>query len=157
MMRFTFLLSLALPVAAFANEAYPTGPNPQLTPGSLCARPTAHRYPEHIPYCDRSVSSGLKKQIIHEYDVSFGYRIEQMNRGDFKIDHYIPLCMGGSNDHDNLWPQHVSVYTVTDRLEQVLCDRMSDGELQQRDAVTLIREAKNDLSKVPGILQRYAH
>lgn len=133
-------------------DSYPTGPAKQMTPGKLCDHPNAHRYPEKIAYCNRDVSPGLKRHIIEEYDRTFGYRIETMPRDQFKIDHYIPLCMGGSNDISNLWPQHVSVYKITDPLEEAICDKMYQGKLLQKDAVKLIIEAKNHLDEVQEIL-----
>lgn len=133
-------------------DSFPTGPVKQMTPGKLCDRPNAHRYPEKIAYCNRDVSPELKRHIIEEYDRQFGFRIETMERDNFKIDHYIPLCMGGSNDITNLWPQHVSVYTITDPLEEAICEKMYDGKLLQKDAVNLIKEAKNHLDEAPAIL-----
>ncbi|WP_413289026.1 hypothetical protein [Bdellovibrio sp. HCB337] len=130
---------------------YPQGPAKKLTPGQLCANPNSHRYPEGIAYCNRDVSPALKRQIIANYDKSFGYNIEGMDRKNFKIDHYIPLCMGGSNDITNLWPQHVSVYTLTDSLEEALCEKMDLGRILQKDAVILIKKAKNNLNLVAEI------
>jgi hypothetical protein len=132
---------------------YPMGPHPKLTPGELCNHPTDYRYPEKIAYCERDVSPQDKRTVIHEYDTSLGYKIEEMKRQDFKIDHYIPLCMGGSNDKENLWPQHKSVYEVTDPLEPALCNKMAEGRLKQADAIKFVKEAKADLSKVENIIQ----
>lgn len=131
---------------------FPEGPRAELTPGSVCQNSSTRRYPEKIPYCTRSVDSSLKREIIREYDQQFGYHIGSMPRGQFKIDHYIPLCAGGSNEADNLWPQHESVYMITDPLEPEICNKMKAGRLLQADAIALIKEAKNDLSKVPAIL-----
>ena len=117
----------------------------------MCDHPDTYRYPEHIAYCTRSVSSGVKNGVIHDYDVKFNYTIESMNRADFKIDHYISLCMGGSNDASNLWPQHKSVYTITDPLEGKLCQLMSLGKLTQAEAIQMIKTAKNHLDQAPGI------
>ncbi len=136
---------------SFADD-FPVAPAKQVTPGKLCDKPNNTRYPEKIAYCDRDVSSTLKRQIIENYDRTFGYKIETLPRDQFKIDHYIPLCVGGSNDTLNLWPQHVSVYTVTDPLEELVCDKMASGKLQQKDAVAIIIEAKNHLVEVPQIL-----
>jgi hypothetical protein len=83
-----------------------------------------------------------------------GYRTRQMDRQDFKIDHYIPLCMGGSNDIKNLWPQHKSVYAITDPLEPVLCDKMAQGRLLQKKAVEIIMYAKAHLDEVPEIIAK---
>ena len=130
---------------------YPDGPNEGMTPGSVCKNPSKYRYPENIPYCERDVESQLKRDIIVQYDRKLGYRIQTMDRQAFKIDHYIPLCMGGSNSRDNLWPQHRSVYEITDPLEQLLCEKMAHGLLRQAQAMDLVRKAKNDLDQAPEI------
>lgn len=128
-------------------DAFPIGPNETVTPGATCSHPDSHRYPENIPYCTRNVSSGTKNAIIRNYDVQFNYTIGQMPRSQFKIDHYIPLCMGGANEVKNLWPQHMSVYMVTDSLEQKLCQLMSMGKLPQAEAITMIKRVKNHLDE----------
>ncbi len=133
------------------NARFPSGPDATLTPGKLCDHPDAHRYPEQIPYCNRNVDSQEKRGLFVKYD-QLGYRTRDMNRMDFKIDHYIPLCMGGSNDEENLWPQHKSIYNVTDPLEPVLCQKMKDGRLLQVKAVEYIKYAKKHLDEVPRIL-----
>lgn len=135
---------------SFANS-FPLSPAHELTPGQLCEHPQSYRYPEQIAYCERDVSPELKKKIIEAYDRDFGYQIEKMPRKEFKIDHYIPLCVGGSNDVSNLWPQHESLYTLTDPLEEALCEKMSEGKLLQKDAVLLIVTAKNNLDQVQKI------
>jgi hypothetical protein len=93
----------------------------------------------------------LKRELFVKYD-QLGFRTREMNRMDFKIDHYIPLCMGGSNHESNLWPQHKSIYNITDPLEPVLCDKMKQGRLLQAKAVEYIKYAKNHLDEVPRIL-----
>lgn len=140
--------------AGFAADAFPTNPNPSLTPGSTCTDPDELRYPEHIKYCERDVDTSLKRAIIQQYDSELHYRIGQLNRADFKIDHYIPLCMGGSNHQNNLWPQHKSVFEVTDMLEQVSCEKMAQGKLRQADAISIIKRAKNDLVEAPRLLEQ---
>ena len=137
---------------ALAQDDFPKGPDAQMTPGDLCTKPTERRYPERIAYCARDVASDLKKQIFTDYDVKLGYNTTKMDRQQFKIDHFIPLCMGGSNEKSNLWPQHVSVYTVTDPIEPLACEKMAEGRLSQADAIVLVKRAKNDLSQVPAVL-----
>lgn len=132
---------------------YPKGPHAEVTPGTLCNAPDAYRYPEKIAYCKRDVNSFLKKEIIRQYDEQFGYSIGSMERNDFKIDHYIPLCAGGGNEQANLWPQHKSVYAITDPMEPLVCGKMAEGKLSQKDAIELIRQGKNDLSKVDAIIE----
>ncbi len=151
-------VSLSLVVLSFSTFSfaadYPRGPEAETTPGSLCQRGSTFRYAEHVRYCDRDVDSKLKNEIIQDYDKRLGYSIRSMPRGQFKIDHLIPLCAGGSNDRDNLWPQHKSVYDITDPMEPLLCQKMASGRLKQAEAVRLIREAKADLSKVPNVMKQ---
>jgi hypothetical protein len=111
------------------------------------------RYPENIIYCERNVDTHLKQQIIREYDEKFGYEIRQMNRMDFKIDHYIPLSIGGANNKENLWPQHKSVFEVTDPLEHLLSEKIKIGAITQVEAVRVIKDAKNNLDKVPELIE----
>lgn len=136
---------------------FPTNPNHDMTPGETCQRPDTYRYPEKIAYCNRDVSSSTKYAIIDKYDAEYGYTIGQMNRGDFKIDHYIPLCMGGSNSTKNLWPQHKSVYVKTDPLEQKLCELMAGGKMLQAEAMEKIRFAKNNLDKAHDMDRELDH
>ncbi len=135
------------------DQRFPTSPQPSLTPGALCVTPNEYRYPEKIPYCNRDVDGALKDQIVQRYDATFGYQIGKMGRRIFKIDHYIPLCMGGSNDETNLWPQHPSVYINTDPLEDMLCRKMFEGKLKQVDAIRLIKQAKANPSQAKTIVE----
>lgn len=151
---FALLTSLLfVTTLSYAGESFPKGPDAALTPGALCEHPDAYRYPEQIKYCERDVSSSTKAEIFKNYD-KLGYRTRSMKRQAFKIDHYIPLCAGGSNEETNLWPQHVSVYEITDRLEALVCEKMAAGRLEQKDAVEFIKEAKNNLDEVPAITAR---
>jgi hypothetical protein len=129
---------------------FPTHPDLSVTPGVLCKDADETRYPEHIKYCSRDVGSGLKKDIINQYDEDFGYQIESMPRTDFKIDHFLPLCMGGANDRANLWPQHKSVYVLTDGIEMKLCQLMAFGEMKQTEAVENIKRIKFNLDQAPA-------
>ncbi|MCC2680045.1 MAG: hypothetical protein K0R29_2621 [Pseudobdellovibrio sp.] len=137
---------------ALADDRFPVGPDPQRTPGSLCASSAKKRYKENINYCERNVNTSEKNQIIKMYDEELGFEIRQMNRQDFKIDHFIPLSIGGSNAKDNLWPQHKTVFEVTDPLEQELSNKIVAGLISQSEAVRIIREAKLNLGRVPELL-----
>ena len=133
------------------NGRFPIMPEQLLTPGDTCDRPDEYRYKERIAYCERDVESSRKYAIMREYDAKFGYEVTKMQRMDFKIDHFIPLCMGGSNENTNLWPQHKTVYEVTDPLEGELCELMKAGKLLQADAIATIKKAKYNLSQVASI------
>jgi hypothetical protein len=151
----TLVLAFSFSVHAFdagPQGRFPLGPDPKMTPGALCETGTTKRYPEGIRYCDRNVDRDLKRDLFRRYDVTLGYETQEMPRGDFKIDHFIPLCAGGSNDAENLWPQYKTVYAITDPVEPLICEKMQEGVLKQADAVQLVRKAKLDLSQVPSVL-----
>jgi hypothetical protein len=137
---------------AFAGPAFPTSPDLRLTPGSYCQRPDAYRYPERIAYCNRNVDRDEKVNVIRDYNQRLGYRIDLRDRQQYKIDHLIPLCAGGSNKPDNLWPQHESVYRLTDPIEGLACEKMAAGRLTQKRAVELIFQAKFHLDQVNQVM-----
>lgn len=148
-MKIIILLSLlaftSLAQAQRNNTEFPIRPIPQLTPGKLCDRPTRFRYPENIAYCERDVTVEQKDQVYNAYRRA-GFRLSPQNRSSYKIDHYIPLCMGGSNDNVNLWPQHITIYNITDSLESLACEKMAQGRLSQKEAISVLLRVKNDLS-----------
>ncbi len=136
--------------SAFAYNEYPMAPNASLTPGELCDRPSTYRYPEHIAYCERDVDETLKEQIFESYR-QLGFRLTGNRRSSYKVDHYIPLCAGGSNNRENLWPQHISVGQHTDFLEDLGCKKMAEGKLLQADFIKLIKRAKNNIEEAPAV------
>ncbi len=150
---FSVLFSSIVLISQAIAAPFPSGPDPKLTPGKLCSNAAQYRYPEHVPYCERDVDPMLKVQIIKNYDEQLGYTIERMDRQAFKIDHLIPLCVGGANDVANLWPQHMTVYVITDPLEAELCKKMSAGRLKQVEAVKLVLTAKRHLEQAPSIVR----
>ena len=156
---FALVFSVSASVTALADGRqfgpdgrFPLHPNTTMTPGSVCTTGQTHRYPEGVTYCNRDVARDLKRDLFRRYDVNLGYETQVMNRQDFKIDHYIPLCAGGSNQADNLWPQHKSVYMITDPIEPLVCAKMSAGRLKQADAIKLVRRAKLDLKQVGAVM-----
>ena len=136
-----------------SSKVYPLGPDARLTPGSLCDRPTERRYPERISYCEREVSSETKDYVFREYRTQLGYALGDRHV-NFKVDHFIPLCAGGSNKEDNLWPQNVAIYTKTDPLEELACKKLSLGKIKQMDVINLIKAAKRNLSLVSPTMQK---
>jgi hypothetical protein len=137
---------------AFAAESFPTGPHPELTPGELCTRPDTYRYPERIAYCERDVSSETKDDVFLSYR-RIGYTMPSDRRSSYKIDHYIPLCAGGSNGVDNLWPQHLTIGRQTDFIEDLGCQMLAKGKITQAELIGLIKRAKNDLSEASNVLR----
>jgi hypothetical protein len=136
------------------NSNYPLKPDQKMTPGSVCESERTKRYPERISYCERDVASETKQAIFKAYDDHLNYNTRRLPREDFKIDHLIPLCMGGSNQPSNLWPQYVHVYLHTDPLEPTLCSLMAEGKLAQARAIELIKAAKQDPEAADAYLEK---
>jgi hypothetical protein len=153
LLSFSFVLSLSLTTYAgqIGKLTYPDGPIEKMTPGVLCTQPSSYRYDEKIPYCERSVSSSLKNKIIATYDNEFGFTIQKLPRGDFKIDHLIPLSIGGANEIGNLWPQHKSIYAYSDKIESDLSNLMVKGRIKQAQAIEAILSCKLHLEKCEQI------
>ena len=127
-------------------------PQQEITPGSLCERPDELRYQERINYCNRSVGGALKARVFDTYE-NLGYELlRRFPRAEFKIDHFIPLCAGGSNEEDNLWPQHRQIFSITDELEQVTCEKLAQGRIRHAEALDFIRRGKLNLQLVQTIL-----
>jgi hypothetical protein len=144
------LVSLA-PAYGFSQRDFPLSPDRSMTPGSLCNLPTQYRYPERIAYCDRIVDGELKAQIFTNYRKK-GFQLAEP-RDHYKIDHFIPLCAGGSNEMKNLWPQHMTIFTVTDEMEGIGCKKLQEGKIRQADLVRVIKEAKYDNSKTSAVIK----
>lgn len=149
------LLSTTLTHATILGPEYPQSPLPQLTPGELCSTPTEYRYQENIPYCERDVVYELKEQVFNEYRRA-GFVIPVNERSSYKIDHFIPLCAGGANTFENLWPQHKTIYEITDSLEVLACDKLKQGKISQRNVVMLIKKAKMNLREVRSVRDQLA-
>ena len=129
------------------------GPDLELTPGELCTAPDSYRYPSQMAYCERNVLTKDKWVIFEIYMKKFNFVVDSENRDKFKIDHYIPLCMGGANSYKNLWPQHESIYLQSDELELLLCERLAEGKITQEVAIQKIKAAKLHLQLIPGLIK----
>ncbi|MBC7662000.1 MAG: hypothetical protein H7249_20085 [Chitinophagaceae bacterium] len=148
------LTSVESDAPVVATKEFPIDADASLTPGVRCSHADQIRYPEKIAYCVRNVTSVTKRSVIAEYDSKLGYNIENMDRTLFKIDHYIPLCMGGDNARANLWPQHKEVFTRTDPIEETICMVLARGKLTQDESIEQMIYAKAHLEETSAILQK---
>lgn len=147
-----FLLLLPLTLEAAPRMRFPRSPDLSITPGALCENPSEFRYPERIAYCEREVNSWQKELIFINYR-KIGYSMSG-ERHQYKIDHFIPLCLGGSNDLSNLWPQYFTVYEKTDALEPLACAVLAKGKMSQREIIELVMAAKLDHQKIAETMKR---
>lgn len=149
---FVLFLTLTLSASAAERMRFPRSPDLSITPGALCSTPTEYRYPERIAYCARDVSGWQKELAFINYR-KLGYSLSG-ERSEYKVDHFIPLCVGGSNEMSNLWPQYYTVSEKTDLLEQLACEVLVKGKISQRDVIDLIMAVKLDLEKLPEVMKQ---
>jgi hypothetical protein len=141
------LLATSLAAPAFAFEVRP---NANMTSGSVridghdvqaaCGHSKAYR---------GSMSNARCDEILTRYGLPPGTRIR-----DHEIDHLTPLCLGGSDDPSNLWPQPRRSIELEwnaeakDRLERFVCDMVCGGQL---DIATAQEAFAKDRASVIGV------
>jgi hypothetical protein len=121
---FLAILALSLAVAANVRPQDLLVPNPKLTPGRV-ARTEKER---------GGVTLKLEQKVFARY------RLPWTRRAEFKIDHLIPVELGGADTLDNLWPQSLRAKPYGgDRkelltevfLEKIRTGRMTLGQTQE--------------------------
>ena len=137
-------------------------PDPTLTSGKadtlslvdLTARYNGRTYSQ----AHRNVSHAEHDQVYNEYNILK----DQRNAIGGEVDHFYPLCAGGSNDISNLWYQPAVNqwqgqdfgYHAKDKLESYICIQVKAGKLDPKvafqkmttDWVAFYLEVKNQLS-----------
>lgn len=115
-----------------------TAPDPSLTPGSLCTADSpdfkGYAYAEKVALCNRNVGQAEKSEVASNYGI--GSKEQWPN---YEFDHLIPLCAGGSNDEDNIWPQPIDEAKEKDKVENSVCSAMKEGTMTQAEAVQKIK------------------
>ena len=125
-------------------------PNPNITPGlaaTLSVDDLTKTYTDNCPdskqsctYSQdhRNVPALVHKKVYDEYKVP----ADQRNIKDGEVDHFYPLCAGGSNDISNLWYQPAVGewngkdfgYHTKDKLEAYICVQIKAGKLTPKEA-----------------------
>ncbi|MEN3371381.1 MAG: hypothetical protein V7609_3524 [Verrucomicrobiota bacterium] len=122
-----FLAVLAFTIASTGLALDALLPNPKLTPGRV-ARGDEDR---------RGVTPQMERKVFSRY------RLPWSRRAQFKIDHLIPLELGGADSIDNLWPQSLRTKPYgTDRKElltDVLQNRIAKRQITLEQAQEQIR------------------
>lgn len=124
------LIAFGIAYLTFATITWAQGtlvPNPKLTPGRVAAKEK-----------DRAgVNSAMEQKVFARY------RLPWARRAEFKIDHLIPLELGGADTIDNLWPQSVRAKPYgADRKElltEVLRERIARKQITLEQAREQIR------------------
>jgi hypothetical protein len=125
------LLAFVIPFLNFAAPAPPTGDvflqNPKLTPGRVAKRDK-----------DR-----LGVTLAMEQKVFARYRIPWTRRAEFKIDHLIPLELGGADTIDNLWPHSLRAKPYGPERKQLLTrfllEKIAQRQMTEQQAQEIIR------------------
>jgi hypothetical protein len=86
----------------------------------------------------RDVSGPVHTQVYDEYNVP----TDERNIQSGEVDHFYPLCAGGSNDLENLWYQPAENkwkgknfgYHEKDALESWVCVQIVAGKLDPKEA-----------------------
>ncbi len=148
----------ALPPHAFARETNPGGrvgppalyPDSNKTPGLSdtldvgdLTRPWHENCPAHKTTCTysqahRDVPTSVHDAVYNSYDVPADARNIQSG----EVDHFWPLCAGGSNDLKNLWYQPKENpwngenlgFKEKDWLEADICKQIKAGTLDPSEA-----------------------
>lgn len=126
-----------------------------ITPGRLCTTEdpdfAEYRYAERVPYCKRNVSVAKKKRVAQQYGVPWE------NASRYEFDHLIPVCVGGSSQEDNLWPQPRGDAEADgkDKVEAQVCAKLRAGTMTQAQAVkTVLDWFKDYLRRRPARISR---
>jgi hypothetical protein len=120
-------LLIAFCLAANVRADEGTLPDPKLTPGKV-ARKDKDR---------NGVTEEMERKVFDRYRIPWRRRLE------FKVDHLIPLELGGADTIDNLWPQ--SLYTKPynaqrkELLTRRLLARIASGQMTLTQAQDEIR------------------
>lgn len=130
----------------FMSYASFTTPDAKLTPGKLCTPSDrnfkGYDYEERVARCNRNVSRSEKMDVAAAYG-----NIPTSEWPKYEFDHLIPLCAGGSNDPENLWPQPIDEAHKKDQLENDVCLAMQAGTLTQSQAVQKMEDWFNSTAQ----------
>ncbi len=122
-------------------------PNHALTPGDVAESNTAEVCSIGDAERRRSVSYRVRDRVYLSYGIPRGQR-----KGRYRIDHLIPLELGGSNLPSNLWPQPFDDSKLKDRVESELHDAVCSGAMKLGQAQQAI--ARDWHTAVPADFKR---
>ncbi|MBC7457880.1 MAG: hypothetical protein H7235_06350 [Bdellovibrionaceae bacterium] len=114
-------------------------PDPKLTKGVLCTPVdsdfTGFDYPSKVARCKRNIMDSEKVAVAKAYG-----NIPRTDWPKYEFDHYLPLCAGGSNNIQNLWPQPISEAKQKDVIEVQVCSGLKAGTMTQDVALQKIND-----------------
>lgn len=134
-MKRIFLALLFVGGPALAST-YPYLPDPAKTPGVAASTDKELVCQKEYPSRSRNVSNSTKKKVYESYGVD-----KKLCTKGCKIDHLIPIAIGGSNEVGNLWPHEYgaewNVFAKT-RLEIRLRKEVCNGQIPITEAQACI-------------------
>jgi len=109
-------------------------PDPRLTPGDVfqvsAAQVSVSGYASKV----RNVPVTEKRAVYAEYHLAY-----PEPAGSYECDHFIPLCLGGSNSIKNLWPEPAPQFHWKDGLEVYLWHEVRNHTISLAEAQREIR------------------
>lgn len=105
-------------------------PDPACTPGSVVDQDDAQ-------VCKAGYGGEPAVSREQENAVYAAYNITDPAEGAFKLDHLVPLALGGSSDLSNLWPSPANPrpgYAEKDQVETYLREQVCSGKIPLEDA-----------------------
>lgn len=136
-----------------ATAQTPAIPDPHFTPGAIDATATT------LQICEPGYSRAHRMpRGSAEYDrwlaVMRAYRIPAAERHNYELDHLVPLCLGGADVTENLWPQKWSEAREKDDIERRACRASCDPAADPRLMGGLQRQFELDWRGVEALLPR---
>ena len=127
----TVALFLAFAAASLSAQqpefTPPILPDAKLTPGDTLDVTLADIRETGYSSRVRNVPVAVKREVYASYG------IQSWGKGQYEVDHLIPLCIGGSNSKRNLWPQSCLTQPwnakVKNRLEYRLLSLVRSGKV----------------------------
>ena len=135
--RVPFLAALLLAACALSAAGQdavtaPDMPNRTLTPGDTLDVTLADIQVSGYSAKVRNVPIPVKRQVYASYG------IQTWGKGEYEVDHLIPLSLGGSNSTKNLWPESYLTEPwnahTKDQLEYKLLQLVRSGQVELHTA-----------------------
>lgn len=107
-------------------------PDRACTPGDIIPDATKDKI------CVSGYSSTVRNVPASEKDAVYAeYGITHHSAGEYEVDHFVSLELGGSNDISNLWPEAAEPqpgFHQKDKVENYLHDQVCSGSMTLEDA-----------------------
>lgn len=136
------LVIICFGLALLPTDAYPADlPTPEVTPGRV--------RDDLRGVCVVSSKEFRRTSRAMKRDAYAKYGITNPRPREYQIDHLIPLCLGGADTQENLWPQRYYDppwdASAKDRLEQAICRSVCGRHYDLRHAQERMRDNWIDL------------